>query len=282
MVICVTNRNLCKENFFTRFTEICKAKPKLIILREKDLDTPAYQDLAEKYLSICNSYHVQLVLHTHIDIARTLGVTAIHLPLHILEQEHQNLQGFTSIGTSIHAVKEVALAEKLGATYLIAGHIFQTDCKVGLAPRGISFLSKVMKAAHVPVYPIGGIHLDNVQEVVNTNATDFCIMSQLMTCENVQDQIKAYNQIAPKTDLRTIPGVGANMKEHFISLGYHWVEDLKEANPEEMYERDRILHGGSLDRCVLYVYRLAAYVANTANPDPQKLQWWLWKDDTIQ
>ena len=49
------------------------------------------------------------------------------------------------IGTSVHAVEEVALAQNLGATYLIAGHIFQTDCKADLKPRGISFYQKGTK-----------------------------------------------------------------------------------------------------------------------------------------
>ena len=182
------------------------------------------------------------------------------------------------IGTSVHAVKEVALAQNLGATYLIAGHIFQTDCKADLKPRGISFYQKVQNASHIPVYPIGGIHKDTVQEIINAGATDFCIMSELMTCDHVEENITMYQQLTPKTDLCAIPGVGPNMKQHMIRLGYHWVEDLKQANPEEMYQQDCILHGGQLDRCVLYVYRLAVYFATTPNPELQKLKWWYWKE----
>lgn len=278
MVICVTNRTLCKEDFLKRMTSICKAGPKFIILREKDLDRKDYTQLAAQCLAICKTYGVQLVLHTHIQAALELGITAIHLPLPILKQESKQLDAFTMIGTSIHDVKEVALAQQLGATYLIAGHIFQTDCKADLNPRGISFLKKVQSASHIPVYPIGGIHKDTAQEIVNAGATDFCMMSELMTCENVEQNIKMYHQITPKTDLCTIPGVGLNMKQHMINLGYHWVEDLKQANPEEMYQQDCILHGTELDRCVLYVYRLAVYFATTPSPEQEKLTWWYWKE----
>lgn len=81
-----------------------------------------------------------------------------------------------------------------------------------------------------------------------------------------------------KTDLLKIPGVGERMKGHFLDLGYACVEDLKEADPEQMYERDCALHGQKLDRCVLYVYRCGVYFARTKNPDPEKLKWWNWKD----
>lgn len=78
-----------------------------------------------------------------------------------------------------------------------------------------------------------------------------------------------------KTDLKTIPGVGKNMKEHFIQLGYTSVESLLHANPEALYEEDKKKHNGSLDRCVLYVYRLAVEYAKTRN---QELKWWDFKD----
>ena len=103
-------------------------------------------------------------------------------------------------------------------------------------------------------------------------------MSELMTCDHVEENINIYQQLTPKTDLCAIPGVGPNMKQHMIRLGYHWVEDLKQANPDEMYQQDCILHGGQLDRCVLYVYRLAVYFSTTPNPEPQKLKWWYWKE----
>ena len=111
MVICVTNRTLCKDDFLKRVESICQAGPKFIILREKDLDRKEYTQLAAQCLAICKTYGIQLVLHTHIQSALDLGVTAIHLPLPILKQESKRLNAFTMIGTSVHAVEEVALAQ---------------------------------------------------------------------------------------------------------------------------------------------------------------------------
>ncbi len=51
------------------------------------------------------------------------------------------------------------------------------------------------------------------------------------------------------------------MARHLEQLGYADIGDLKGESPERMYERDRLLHGGTLDRCVLYVYRLAVRFA---------------------
>lgn len=78
-----------------------------------------------------------------------------------------------------------------------------------------------------------------------------------------------------KTDLIQIPGVGKDMKQHLIRLGYTNVESLENASPEELYDKDLKLHDGSLDRCVLYVYRCAVAFAKTRD---KKLRWWDFKD----
>lgn len=81
-----------------------------------------------------------------------------------------------------------------------------------------------------------------------------------------------------KSDLQTIPGVGPNMEKHLLELGYSTVDSLKGADPEEMYVRECRQKGEQLDRCVLYVYRLAVYFAENTEHKPEKLKWWNWKD----
>lgn len=84
------------------------------------------------------------------------------------------------IGTSVHSVEEAVRAEELGASYLFAGHIFETDCKKGLAPRGLSFLEEVCKAVSIPVYALGGINDETEPLVRKTKAAGACRMSGYM------------------------------------------------------------------------------------------------------
>lgn len=81
-----------------------------------------------------------------------------------------------------------------------------------------------------------------------------------------------------KTDLQTIPGVGKNMEEHLTALGITAVAQLREADPEALYARDCARCGKPVDRCVLYVYRAAVYFASNERREPQKCNWWYWKD----
>ncbi len=94
----------------------------------------------------------------------------------------EKLSDFLAVGCSIHSVEEAKEAQKLGATYLTAGHIYTTDCKKGLPPRGLDFLREVCNAVTIPVYAIGGIHAGTGQilEVMECGASGACIMSEMM------------------------------------------------------------------------------------------------------
>lgn len=181
-VIAVTNRHLCSRPLAEQVERICFLHPKAVILREKDLSESDYQLLAKEIMKICKSHNVPCVLHTYIKAAKELHGSAIHLPFPIFREHYTELGSFAEAGTSVHSLEEALEAERLGATYLIAGHIYATDCKKGLPPRGPEFLRTVCQNVKLPIYAIGGIKLESEQlrEVINCGAKGGCIMSGMM------------------------------------------------------------------------------------------------------
>ena len=81
-----------------------------------------------------------------------------------------------------------------------------------------------------------------------------------------------------KTDLQKIPYVGKETEQDLLLLGFDSIASLKGADPEAMYQKECVLKGGKVDRCQLYVYRMAVYYAENETHDPEKLKWWNWKD----
>lgn len=185
MPIVITNRKLVDIEFFERIEFLCDRKPRAIILREKDLSEKEYFELAKRVKEICDRKKIKLVVNSFIEVARSLEIKDIHLPFPmlknlILEGEEDILKNFKAIGTSIHSVEEAEQGEKLGADYLIAGHIFKTACKENLEPRGLEFLNEVCERVQIPVYAIGGINNENTRLAIESGATDVCVMSSAM------------------------------------------------------------------------------------------------------
>lgn len=181
MLIYVTNRKLCKHDFIAQINQLAKGKPHAIILREKDLELDEYEFLAVQVKDICDYHDVPLIINQNISVAAKLGLADIQLSMDNLRKYQTELHSFSGIGASVHSVAEAKEAVSLGATHLIAGHVFSTDSKKGLPPRGLSFLKDVCNSVSIPIFAIGGIKRQHVKDITATGATGFCIMSEAMT-----------------------------------------------------------------------------------------------------
>lgn len=184
MLILVTNRKLCKDDFLQRIQQLVQSKPNAIMLREKDLNGGEFEDLAKKVKGICDVSQVPLIINQNVTTAAKLKLLNIHLSISDLRKHQNDLLPFLNIGASVHSVSEAAEAQKLGASYLVAGHIFSTDCKKGVPPRGLPFLKEICESVSIPVFAIGGITNNRVKDVLETGAKGVCIMSEAMTCQN--------------------------------------------------------------------------------------------------
>lgn len=187
--IAVTNRQRCGGDFLQTVHTLAGQGLKTIILREKDLSEEEYEALAAQCMEICKKAGASLTLHNYFGAAQRLGADKIHLPFPVFQQNAEKLDKHFRVSTSIHAVKEAVEAELMGAEFVIAGHIFQTDCKKGVPPRGLEFLKEVAEAVSIPVYAIGGITPYNIEDVLKAGAVGGCMMSGFMKSPKIIDKL---------------------------------------------------------------------------------------------
>lgn len=194
----ISNRKLCEnENLEKQIEKIFLAYEKKIILknfdivaltlREKDLNKNEYLKLIEKVYPICQKYKINLILHQNYDLNLDdkYKIDGIHLSYNIFKSLNENIKAelikkYKRIGVSVHSLNEAKEVESLGASYVVAGHIFETDCKKGLEPRGLKFIKDLSSALSIPIFAIGGIDEKNSLSVINNGAFSICMMSTLM------------------------------------------------------------------------------------------------------
>lgn len=181
--ICITNRHLVSGDFIKQIENILKSKekPDILILREKDMTEGDYKALAYKVMNLCSRYNTRCILHKFKGAAESIGAKALHLCMADFEKmtEDDKLK-FETIGVSVHSVEEAVRAQSLGASYIMAGHVFETDCKKGVKPRGIEFLKEICSEVSIPVYAVGGINKENAASCKSAGAAGVCMMSVFM------------------------------------------------------------------------------------------------------
>jgi len=194
----ISNRRLCANSNLKKQVEkiFSDYEKKMILknfeitvltLREKDLDKNEYLNLVKKIYPICEKYRIDLILHQNYDLNldKKYKIEGIHLSYDNFKSLNKNIREdlikkYKRIGVSIHSLDEAKEVENLGASYVVAGHIFETDCKKGLEPRGLKFVEELSSILTIPIFAIGGIDEKNSQSVIDSGAFSVCMMSSLM------------------------------------------------------------------------------------------------------
>lgn len=197
-ITAITNRYLCDGDFLSQIELLCQIGISSIILREKDMTEKEYEKLAERVIDIGKRYNTQIILHSFVNAAKKLGSTAIHLPMPaflemkgsrvdeaVSAEKEEQLKSdiyydFKIIGVSTHTVEEAITAQNAGASYITASHIYATECKKNLKPKGIEYLKSVCHSVNIPVYALGGINFNNIEEALEAGAEKVCMMSEMM------------------------------------------------------------------------------------------------------
>lgn len=183
-LIAVSNRALCAGDFEERIKKITQLGAD-VILREKDLSESEYERLLKRV------YCPHIIAHSFFGAAKNAGCKRIQLPMGIL-RDTKSLAHEFEVGVSVHSPDEARQAQEMGAAWVIAGHVFETDCKKGLAGRGLGFIENVRRSVTIPVFAIGGITPQNAHSVIAAGADGVCVMSSAMTCPNIEEFIGGF------------------------------------------------------------------------------------------
>lgn len=177
-----------------------------VILREKDLSVKQYRELALAASDLCRQKHLPLILHGFSEVAAAFSPA---VPLHLsmpdfLKLKRKEKEGlcspaaFAFLGVSTHTLEEAVLAQRLGASYITASHIFPTACKQGLPPRGPAYLREVCTAVSIPVFALGGIHPENMDACFAAGAAGVCMMSEYFSSREPGQKILLQEEYAGK------------------------------------------------------------------------------------
>lgn len=191
MIFLITNRKLAYDRgFYEVIKEAIKAGIYAVILREKDLPYELLLPIAAKIKKIIGDSGVKLIINNNIEVAKVIGADGYHTNFASFIGENISFNG--ARGVSVHSLEDAVEAEKHGANYILLGHIFKTDCKKGVPPRGAELIRTIRKHVSIPIISIGGIHPDNVHLVMEAGSDGIAVMSSIMQAKDPYSLVREY------------------------------------------------------------------------------------------
>lgn len=160
----------------------------LVQLREKNISSLEFYNLAQSIKKVTSSYKVPLIINDRLDIALAVDADGIHIGQNDLPCEvvRKFLEKDKIVGVSAHNLSEALKAEKKGATYLGCGAVFSTLTKTDVSILKKEELKKIKEVVSIPIVAIGGINEKNVLDLSNTNIDGIAVVSAIIGKNDVR------------------------------------------------------------------------------------------------
>ncbi|MFO0707629.1 MAG: thiamine phosphate synthase [Nitrospira sp.] len=185
----ITDRSLVRgASLATVLRAAVDAGVPAIQLRERDLPTRPLLTLAEEIRSMTKSRGIALLINDRVDLAEALDLDGVHLRASSLPVSvARRLVGSRRIlGVSAHSIEEVRRASGEGADYVIVGPVYDTSSKRQYgAPLGLDRLADAVQSSSVPVFAIGGITRERVQDVRRAGAFGVALIGGILGRDDV-------------------------------------------------------------------------------------------------
>lgn len=191
----VTNRYQDSlESFLEKVETACRSGVTIVQLREKNLTTNQYYQLAKQVKEITDAYQVPLIIDDRLDICLAVDAAGLHigddeLPVSVARQV---LGPDKILGVTAKTVKRALEAEEGGANYLGTGAIFPTTTKENAPITLISTLKTICQRVAIPVVAIGGLTSENIDQLIGTGIAGVAVVRDLMQAEDIEAKTQAF------------------------------------------------------------------------------------------
>lgn len=191
----VTNRYQDSlESFLEKVDTACRSGVTIIQLREKNLTTNQYYQLAKQVKEITDAYQVPLIIDDRLDVCLAVDAAGLHigddeLPVSVARKV---LGPEKILGVTAKTVKRALEAETAGADYLGTGAIFPTTTKENAPITLISTLKTICQRVAIPVVAIGGLTSENIDQLTGTGIAGVAVVRDLMQAEDIEAKVRAF------------------------------------------------------------------------------------------
>lgn len=174
--------HMSETEFLARVRAAVDGGVDMLQLRCKNAEALPYIRLAERVRDLAAAASVPFIVNDRPDVALAVGADGVHLGQHDLPVEWaRRILPAAIIGRSSHEAAHAERAVSEQASYFAVGPVWETPTKPGRPAAGLSYVSDIAaRSIAIPWFAIGGITIDNVDEVLARGATRIAVVRAIL------------------------------------------------------------------------------------------------------
>ncbi len=144
----------------------------IVQLRDKTEDLQKIEQNALQIIEFLKDKEAVFILNDYPELALKVGADGVHVGQDDLSvAEVRKIVGTDFIiGKTTHNIEQGLKAQSDGANYISVGPIYETPTKPGRQAVGLEYLREAAAKINIPFVSIGGIDLDNLDDVLTAGA----------------------------------------------------------------------------------------------------------------
>ncbi len=183
--------------------ELCRGGADLIQLRAKGWPEARIQEMAAQVLPVTRAAGVRLVINDHFQVALACEAEVCHLGQEdFFDAGHRLVSDLRrgplpEIGLSTHGPADAERALSAHPDYIAIGPVYQTATKPEASPVTLEYVRWAARNVKIPWFAIGGINLNNLEEVLQAGATRICVVSAILNAPDVAAACRRFRERLP-------------------------------------------------------------------------------------
>jgi 8-oxo-dGTP diphosphatase len=155
--------------FLVQLENCLRGGIRLVQLRAKSLPAETYAALARQCVALCKQYDASLMLNADPKVVAEVGAQGVHLDSVRLESlseapfQNKRLNG-KWVSASCHSAQQLEQARKLGADFVMVSPVATTASHPDTEPLGWEQFQLLTEQADCPVYALGGMTADDLEQ----------------------------------------------------------------------------------------------------------------------
>ena len=167
----------------------------MVQYRSKIQDRDVKMQQCAAILRLCREYQIPCIVNDDVEMCRILEADGVHLGEkddNIAEVRHI-LGEDAIIGSSCYNQTERARqAQKEGASYVAFGAMFPTSTKPSAPKATLALLREAKREIQIPIVAIGGITVNNAQDVIETGIDAIAVINSLFEAKTIKETAETF------------------------------------------------------------------------------------------
>ncbi len=168
------------DEYLSKLKQALESGVRLVQYRAKKLSSEQLLSVAKGVISLCESYNAKCIANMSIENALAISAHGVHLTSQrLFDFEQRPVEKNILLVASCHTHDDLKQAEKIGADFVVLSPVKATSSHPEAIPLGWDRFSKMVADISLPVYGLGGMNIDDIDDALKAGGQGIAAIRSL-------------------------------------------------------------------------------------------------------